>query len=176
MSDPFQRLKDIEQKCRSKAEALPSMEANQNEWVGIGFRVGNVELMSQMGDVTEILDTPDYTRVPGVKPWVVGIANVRGSLLPLMDLKGFVTGEMIKNRKDGRVLVVKHKGMNTGLIVDEVLGLRHFLLNEQAREMPDVGNAMQPFIKQAFQRNNHYWPVFSFHTLAEDERFLHAAL
>ncbi len=176
MSDPFQRLREIEQLCRDRAETLPSIDSNKDEWVGIGFRVGDTVLISRMGEVTEILDPPDFTRVPGVKSWVVGIANVRGSLLPLMDLKGFVTGESLKNRKLGRVLVVNHKGTNTGLIVDEVLGLRHFFLNEQAFELPDMASTLKPFIKQAFQREDQYWPVFSFHSLIEDERFLHASL
>ncbi len=176
MSDPFKRLQEIEQQCLARSDALPDLDSHQSEWTGIGFRLGGVELLSIMGEVTEIMDPPEFTHVPGVQSWVVGIANVRGSLLPLMDLKGFVTGEDLKNRKEGRVLVVTHNGMNTGLIVDEVLGMRHFALNEQTYELPDMENALKPFIKQAFNRDEKYWPVFSFHTLVEDERFLHASL
>jgi twitching motility protein PilI len=176
MSNPFQRLQEIQQLCQDRVAELPSLDSNKDEWVGIGFRIGDTVLLTKMGEVTEILDPPDYTRVPGVKDWVVGIANVRGSLLPLMDLKGFVTGESLANRKMGRVLVVNHKGSNTGLIVDEVLGLRHFFLNEQTYEMPNVDASLKPFIKLAFQRENDYWPVFSFHTLVENEQFLHASL
>lgn len=176
MSEPFQRLQEIEQKCRTSAEALPALDSHQDDWSGIGFRIGGVELLSTMGEVTEILDPPEFTRIPGVKSWVVGIANVRGSLLPLMDLSGFVTGENIQNRKKGRVLVIDHHGTHTGLIVDEVLGMRHFSLNEQAYELPNMENSLKPYIKQAFKRDSEYWPVFSFHSLIEDERFLHASL
>ena len=176
MSDPFQRLKEIEQKCQDQAAALPSLDSSQDEWVGIGFRVGDNVLLSRMGEVSEILDPPAYTRVPGVKPWLIGIANVRGSLLPLLDLQGFMTGEPLPNRKKGRVLVVNHKGTNTGLIVEEVLGLRHFFLNEQTYELPDMAASLKPFIKQAFHREDTYWPVFSFHALIDNERFLQASL
>lgn len=176
MSDPFQRLQEIEQHCVQRAESLPALDSNKNEWTGIGFRIAGVELLSRMGDVSEILDPPAYTHIPGVKPWVVGIANVRGSLLPIMDLQGFVTGESLSNRKKGRVLVVNHKGMNTGLIVSEVTGMRHFFFSEQAYELPEIENALKPYIKQAFERDDQFWPVFSFQDLVEDERFLHAAL
>ena len=131
MSDPFQRLLEIEQKCRASAAALPSLDSDKDEWSGIGFRIGDTEFLSKMGEVKEILDPPEYTKVPGVQSWVVGIANVRGSLLPLMDLKGFVTGESLANRNNGRVLVISHNGINIGLIVDEVLGMRHFFLSEK---------------------------------------------
>ncbi|MCW9013805.1 MAG: chemotaxis protein CheW [Gammaproteobacteria bacterium] len=176
MSEPFQRLLEIEQKCRASAAVLPGLDSDKDEWSGIGFRIGGTEFLSKMGEVTEILDPPEYTRIPGVQSWVVGIANVRGSLLPLMDLKGFITGESLANRKNGRVLVINHNGVNIGLIVDEVLGMRHFFLSEKAYELPEMENNMRPYIKQAFLRDKQYWPVFSFHSLVEDERFLHASL
>jgi twitching motility protein PilI len=176
MQDIFQRLQDTDRKCRAKAAELAVLNRKKGDWVGIGFRIGEIRLLSKMGDVTEILEMPEFTRVPGAKPWVVGIANVRGSLLPLMDIQGFVTGEALKNRKEGRVLVANLRGTNTGLVVSEILGLRHFSLDDQAYELPEIDNAFKPFIKQAFQREQKYWPVFSLQALIEDERFLHAAL
>ena len=176
MQSTFQRLKHIEQKSLENAKNMPSVDGATDEWVGIGFKVAGVNMLSRMGEVTEILDPPPYTRIPGVKPWVIGIANVRGGLLPLMDLSGFITGEPMKNRRNGRVMVVNHKGVVTGLIVEEVQGMRHFSLNDQAIDLPEMSERMRPYIKQAFQKDNDSWPVFSMHALVEDERFLHVSL
>ena len=176
MQDIFQVLQDADHRCRTRAAELAVLNRKKGEWLGIGFRIGATRLLSKMGEVTEILEMPDYTRVPGAKSWVVGIANVRGSLLPLMDVQGFVTGENLKSRKDGRVLVARLRGTHIGLVVNEVLGLRHFSLDEQTYELPEIEKALQPFIKQAFNREQEYWPVFSMQALIEDERFLQAAL
>lgn len=176
MQDIFQRLQDADRICRTKAAELAILNRKKADWIGIGFRIGETRLLSKMGEVTEILEMPEFTRVPGAKPWVVGIANVRGSLLPLMDIQGFVTGETLKNWKEGRVLVANLRGTHTGLVVNEVLGLRHFSLEEQTYELPELEKALKPFIKQAFQREQQYWPVFSLQALIEDERFLQAAL
>jgi len=176
MQDAFNRLQEIEKKCLEKAKDMPSVDGVTDDWTGIGFKIADTSLLSKMGEVSEILDTPPYTRVPGVKPWVVGIANVRGGLLPLMDLKRFVTGEPTGNLNSARVMVVNHNGLHTGLIVEEIQGMRHFSINEQAYELPDVNNHLKPYIKQAFQKDNSYWPVFSMYALVEDERFLHASL
>lgn len=176
MQDIFESLQDTDRKCRAKASELAVLNRKKGDWVGIGFRIGETRLLSKMGEVTEILEMPEFTRVPGAKSWVVGIANVRGSLLPLMDIQGFVTGENLKSRKDGRVLVANLRGTNTGLVVNEVLGLRHFSLDDQAYELPDIENVFKPFIKQAFQKEQQYWPVFSLQALIDDERFLQAAL
>ncbi len=176
MHSAFNRLKEIEQKSLERAKDMPSVDGATDEWTGIGFQVGGVNLLSSMGEVTEILDVPDFTRVPGVKPWVIGIANVRGGLLPLMDLKRFIMGQPTDNMSSARVMVVNHNGLHTGLVVEEVQGMRHFSLNEQAFELPDVNNHLKPYIRQAFQKDNTFWPVFSMHALVEDERFLHASL
>ena len=172
MSDPFQRLQELDRLCSDKAELLPSLQSHEHDWSGIGFSIGGADFLTTMGEVSEILDLPDYTKVPGVKPWVVGIANVRGSLLPLIDLKGFISGDCLHNFRNCRVLVVN----NTGLLVEKVLGMRNFSLNEQVYELPDLDMILRPYIARAFLREDKYWPVFSFNVLVDDERFLHAAL
>jgi len=176
MQNAFQRLQYIEQKCLEKAKKLPSVDGASDEWTGIGFKIAGISLLSSMGEVTEILDPPSFTRVPGVHSWVVGIANVRGSLLPLMDLKQFITGEPVKHIHSARVMVVNHNGINTGLIVDEVQGMRHFSKLNQVYELPAVNDYLQPYIRLAFMKDENYWPVFSMHALIEDERFLRASL
>ncbi len=64
--------------------------------------------------------------MPGVKPWVKGVANLRGRLLPVMDLGGFLGLELSKARKQRRVLVVEYNDLFVGLLVDEVVGMQHF--------------------------------------------------
>jgi len=172
----FQRLKHIEQQCLESAKDMPSEDGATDDWIGIGFTVAGKELLSNMGEVVEILDPPPFTVVPGAKPWVIGIANVRGGLLPLMDLTGFLTGSSMPNRSSGRVMVVNHNGLLAGLLVEGVRGMRHFSPNEQAYELPEISNNIKPYIKQAFQKDNDYWAVFSMHALVEDERFLHVSL
>jgi len=172
----FEKLREIEQKSLENISSMPSSEGAKDEWTGIGFKVAGTDLLSSMGEVTEILDPPVYTRIPGVKSWVIGIANVRGGLLPLMDLNGFVTGKPLVNMSRARVMVVNHNGVHTGLIVEEVQGMRHFQATEHTFELPEISNKLQPYIKQAFHKDNNYWPVFSMHELVEDERFLHVSL
>ena len=46
-------------------------------------------MIAPMGNVVEMLPVPEATPLPGVQPWVAGLANVRGRLLPLFDLEVF---------------------------------------------------------------------------------------
>ncbi|MDH5610939.1 MAG: chemotaxis protein CheW [Gammaproteobacteria bacterium] len=174
--DPFDVLLDFEKRCRQNAERLPAAGDIEDKWVGVGFRIGDDKLIADMLEVGEILDVPEYTKVPGVKSWVVGIANVRGSLLPIMDLKGYLLGVDMQHRKRGRLIVINYKGFRTGLLVDEVYGMRHFFVDDQSNEQPHVHNSISPYIKNMFSKENESWPVFSFENMASDERFSKAAL
>lgn len=174
--DPFDLLLDIERRCQSTAASLPTAGDIEEKWVGVGFRVGKDKLIADMSEVEEILDLPEVTVVPGVKSWVVGVANVRGSLLPIMDLKGYVLGEDMQNRKRGRVIVIDYKGFSTGLVVDEVYGMRHFLVKDQVNEDPEVHESIAQYVESMFKQEGENWPVFRFENIVKDERFSHASL
>lgn len=176
IDSPFKLLLDIERQCQQTAAELPSAVDAEERWVGVGFRIGKDRLIASMDEVEEILDVPEFTKVPGVKSWVVGVANVRGSLLPMMDLKGYIIGEDMKQRKRGRVIVINYKGFNTGLIVDEVYGMRHFLLKDKVDDLVDVHDGISPYVDKVFKQDDESWPVFNFKSIVEDERFTLASL
>ena len=77
-----------------------------------------------MDDVIEILDLPVLSNVPLTQPWVRGIANVRGSLLPVIDLNGYLGNEVPRVTNKTRVLVIDFNGVYSGLVVDALDGQR----------------------------------------------------
>ena len=173
---PYDLLLEIEERCVSNRDGLPQQADAAPYWTGIGFRLGNAQFVSPMGEVVEILTYPGYTEVPKTKSWVKGIANVRGNLLPIMDLHDFILEEPVKQTPRVRVLVVRHKGVFAGLIVEEVYGIRHFLEEEKTSILPSVDHRVRPYLKQAYWRDNTYWGVFSMYKLVETPHFLLAAV
>lgn len=173
---PILLLQEIERRSREKAVGLPQQEDVKDEWIGIGFSVGRHKLVAPLGQVSEILTYPEMSRVPGAKPWVLGIANVRGNLLPIMDLEGFLHGRNAAARKRSRILVVQHHGVFAGLLVDEVLGLRHFLEEDRIRAPKNVELTIRPYVERAYSATDEQWIVFSMHRLAESPLFMQVAI
>jgi twitching motility protein PilI len=125
-----------------------------------------------MNDVSEILPPPLTTRVPGVKFWVKGLANVRGSLMPVLDMKAFLYGQATVIGKQSRILIVNKKGVTAGLLVEEVHGLRRFRPGEHRDEMdPDMGS-IKHYLAGIFVDQAHRWNVFSIDKLMDAEDFL----
>jgi twitching motility protein PilI len=171
---PFQILLGIEQQCRALASGLPSQQVVVETWTGIGFRMGAQVFVAPMGEVGEVVNEPRYTLLPGVKSWVKGVANMRGRLLPVMDLCGFLGGELSPLRKLRRVLVLEHGTVFAGLAVDEVYGVQHFPVTCFSEQLPVLDVAIKPFVLGVFQREQP-WLVFSPHVLAQDPGFLNVA-
>jgi twitching motility protein PilI len=170
----FDLLLQIDRRCRLLAADLPSQPTRQDSWSGIGFRLGEHWYVAPMGEVGEVLHEPRFTQVPGVKPWVKGVANLRGRLLPVMDLAGFFGHETSAARKQRRVLVVEHDEVFAGLLVDEVFGLQHFA-RDSLEPADTLNSPISPFITGRFQREQ-TWQVFSLFALARSQGFMNVAL
>lgn len=168
---PFQRLLELDARSRASAAGLPSQQEAVQTWGGIGFRMGGRLFVAPMGEVSEILHEPRFTALPGVKDWVKGVANVRGRLLPVMDLCGYLGYELAPLRKQRRVLIVDHQEVFAGLTVDEVFGMQHFPVGAYSEELPPVEAAIQPFLHGVFQREQP-WLVFSPHALVGHPSFM----
>lgn len=172
----FELLFAIDQRCRSLASGLPAQPTREQDWSGIGFRLGEHLFVTPMGEVAEILNEPRYTAMPGVKPWVLGVANLRGRLLPVIDLCGYFGHERSLLRKQRQVLVVEQPEVFAGLLVDEVLGMQHF---DPASLVPGTDASlslnMAPFVRGQFIREQP-WRVFSTRALAQSEGFMDVAL
>lgn len=172
----LQVLRDLETRIRQHALALPSDIEIKEDWVGIGFRLGEHRLVSKLGEVVEILTYPGFSRVPGAKGWVRGVANIRGNLLPIMDLRSFLHGAATVPSRRSRVLVINHQNVYSGLVVDEVLGLKHFLPEDRLPVAPSEDAALAPYLDFGFQVGDEAWSVFSMERLAETPHFLQAAV
>lgn len=174
--NPLHWLAYLESLCLEHARGLPQQELTEQEWVGIGFRLDGMRLVAPLGEVIEILTPPDLSRVPRTKPWVCGIANVRGNLLPIMDLRGYLHDRPARMTRRSRILVVDHKGVYSGLVVDAVLGLKHFREEQRCRELPGDDRLVHAYVSHGFKTDDEHWGVFSMHRLAETPQFLQAAV
>jgi len=170
---PFQLLQDIDRRCRAQARLPEATQAEPN-WSGVGFRLAGLQLVAPMGEVAEVLHEPRQTQLPGVKPWVLGVANVRGRLLPIIDLCRFVGREPSPRRKERRVLVVEFGEIFSGLLVDELLGMQHFPRSAFRAQSQAADAALQPFLCGTFEQAQ-AWQVFSPHILAQHQAFLDVA-
>ncbi|MGH8501505.1 MAG: chemotaxis protein CheW [Gammaproteobacteria bacterium] len=174
---PFELLLTIDRKSRPRARAFPSQHEVVREWVGIVFRIRRNPLVAPLLAVAEIITPPAIASVPGVKPWVLGIANMRGTLLPIMDVQGFLyRSNAVTELRTRRVLVVPLGGHWTGLLVDAVVGLKRFRVDARSEQLPELDPEVKPYVSYGYQHGDARYALMNVAALIEDRSFLDVGL
>ena len=173
---PIQVLYEIEQLGKTLAKGLPQRVDVKEAWSGIGFRIADFNLVAPLDQVNEILHYPKLTGVPGTHHWVRGVANIRGTLLPIMDLPGFLGKKISNLTPRSRVLVIKYEDLSAGLVVDEVLGLKHFNEEDKVTAVSRFDESLRNYIRGAFRHNGVETLVFNMHALADHPDFFQVAV
>lgn len=166
------RLADL-----AKARVSGRQGGRGYDWRGVVFEIGGQRLVAPMGEVSEVLVMPEYTSIPLVQPWLLGIANVRGRLLPLTDLAQLVdVPSRLPQMNQRKVIVIDHGSVFSGLIVDKVLGIEQFTRAQYRPEALDNDSPFAAYNHGKFFKDQQHWFVFLPSLLAQDPRYIDAAI
>lgn len=131
--------------------------------------------MAALGEVGEVLPCPRLTKVPGTKPWVVGVTSIRGTILAVMDPSAFLFGNPTPIDDAVRVLLVEHQGVSAALLAPAVQGMRHFEDDEWTEAIPETREGIRPYLRGSFRRGSETWGVFDLAALVTTPEFLQVA-
>lgn len=178
-------IRNLDARCRASIAAAPDPTKSPDQWTAVLFLVRAQRFLTPLEQVSEVLEMPrDITRVPGTKPWLVGVANNRGVLLPIFHLATFMehTQPLLPNPELGherrrerrnreRVLVIRQDELPCGLIVSEAIGMRAIQFNTRITAVPDGFGACQPYVDAAFLFDGAPVPVIRLARLITDPLF-----
>ena len=174
-SDAINVLYDIKAATFKNAAPLPHKEEAQAQWQGLGFLVGGTRLVSKIGDVVELLQMPKLTPLPAVKSWVKGIANVRGRLVPIVDLHEFLGVPTTMPANQWRLLIVEDEDVVVGLLVEQSLGIQHFSEDSYEAHDGDGLGGLQDFVEGAFRHGGRVFHEVHLKSILRDDRFFDVA-
>ena len=93
-------------------------QSTQQQYIemGIGDEIYGVSIH----DVHEIIKMPDITPLPNSKPYLLGVINLRGKIVPVICLRKRFGLQVAEYSKLTRIVVVNHNEENVGIVVDFV--------------------------------------------------------
>ena len=84
----------------------------------VGFQVGRETYGVPIGSLHEIVRLPEITAVPDAPEYMEGVINLRGKIVPVMDLRKRFGKPVPEMTRRTRILVVENRGRLSGMIVD----------------------------------------------------------
>ncbi len=94
------------------------------------FLLGEERYGLEVSFMQEVYPLRELTPLPGAPPFIIGIINVRGKVLPVMNIKKFFDIPEKGITELNRVLIIQKGKMITGILADEVLGVRGIGMDE----------------------------------------------
>ncbi len=106
-----------------------------------------------LGSVREVFEVESITPVPKMPPAFAGVANVRGMIIPLVDLRPLL-GFPVEPPGPKFVVVIRHQGQQVGILVDQMPEIRT-VSREELQASPTTGSrAARPFITSLLRIEN----------------------
>lgn len=174
-SESFSRLLEYDKRSTQFTPGTQGGQGPSQEWSGVTFRVGEHRMACNIDEIAEIIPLPQSTPVPGAKPWILGLANVRGELLTIIDLNQFLTGERTQPGMRSRLLTTSMNKAPIGLLIDEIYGQRHFLDSDATpSEIPD-DSSLRMLVSQQHKVGSDTWQEMNLEHLFNSPEFLNGA-
>lgn len=134
------RAKALAQERRRDGAAADSLEI-------VEFLLAHERYGIESGAVREIYPLRDFTPLPGTPPFVLGVVNVRGEILSVLDLKKFFDLPEKGLTDLNKVLVVETPEMKVGILADKVLGVRPIAATEIQAGLPTLTGIRADYLK-----------------------------
>lgn len=100
------------------------------------FKLGREEYGVSILQVQEIKRITEITRVPHTPDYIKGVINLRGSVLPVIDLKNRLNLPQQASTEDTRIIIVKVEELSIGMVVDAVSEV--LTISQQNVDSPEV--------------------------------------
>lgn len=167
------RLREFQAQLLERMQIAKSGSGARSNQLGV--QVGAGRWLLDLREVSEILSVGVVSPVPLTHDWYLGLANVRGNLLSVIDFARFMGQPPTKIDKECRIIAFSPTlSFNSGLLVSRVMGLRNL-----AEMAPQPGAAVdgQAWRAGAFlDGDSQAWAGLSLTQMVQDDRFLHVGI
>jgi len=158
------------------AKGLPAQIDITPHWSGVGFELAGYKFVAPAGQLIESLDQPQYTALPSVQSYVMGVANVRGRLLPIIDFAAVFGLEASVPSREQRLITIEVGDLYAGLTVDRVLGMQHFPQDQFSKVEIDGNESLASIVSGAYDRGtDDLWWLVDVDKLISHPRFMQVA-
>lgn len=130
-----------------------------------GFKIGELGLLIQTGSGSEVMQMPTIWTLPGAPPWMLGLINVRGNLVPIFELKQVLGLEQRKSDKT-LVLIFDQGDKAVGVVIDDypkpLSGLN------QLPNLPHLPTALSGHVSKGYVKDSVIWLEFDQNSFFEE--------
>jgi twitching motility protein PilI len=167
------RLREFQTKLVERMQAATSgvgVQASQ-----LGVMIGQSRWLLNLQEAGEIVSVGQITKVPLTQDWFLGLTNIRGNLISVIDLAHFRGMPPTSIDKESRIIAFAPSlSFNSGLLVSRVMGLR--TVAEMELQQDTAADDAPWATKRYLDRESQVWTELDLSLIVQDPQFLHVGI
>ena len=150
------------EKLIEKLESAYQVSSNEKDISGVmrlyGLKVGSMNLIIDEATSCEIVEENYIHFVPLSAEWLVGVSNIRGDVVPIIDLEKLVNCDSTSVECKNNTLAIIGKGENSiGIELDNLPVQLEFNESQKIFDYSNQAERIQPFIQFAYLHDDDIW-------------------
>ena len=135
----------------------------------IEFRLAAETYAVESKHIREIYPLKDFTPIPGTPSFVLGLANVRGQILSVIDLKKFFDLPEKGLGELNKIIIVRNETIEFGILADSITGARRLRFEDILESPPTVSGIGAQYLKGITKER---MAVLNMETILNDEKII----
>jgi twitching motility protein PilI len=166
------RLREFQAQLVQRMQTARSGEDTRVNQLGV--MIGENRWLLNLQSAGEIISVGAITKVPLTHTWFLGLTNIRGNLISVIDFANFQGFPQTPIDKDSRIVAFSSAlSFNSSLLVSRVLGLRN-VAEMQVETAEDAGTPWSG--KRYVDRESQVWTELDLSLIVQNPQFLHVGL
>lgn len=161
----FELLLDYEQRAQQQARGRQAQDQQQT-WFGLQILLGEQLLLLPQSQLAEVITSPTVTPIPGTPPWMLGLCNHYGQLIPVIDLYGFIYGKRWPLNSQRRVLLSDSEPP-LGFLVSELKQTMRCPTPSACTDQLQLDVNLNRWVKQSSQLGSQTLPILELGPIIE---------
>lgn len=133
----------------------PSVEVPAYAGTFFGFRVGSLGFLVSADLYCEVLEQAQVNPLPNTQVWFCGLLNLRGNLVPVIDLHRLL-GEDVADPKKRRLFTIDKGEKAVALWIDGLPEV-HGPAREPLKQLPTLPAALAPYVPWGYRYQGQIW-------------------
>jgi len=146
MRTPEEIRKLLKSRAQQYAREPENLEQNGEIIAVLDFRLASENYAIELSYIKEVIPLKTFVTLAGTPPFVLGIANLRGQVYSVIDIKKFF-GLPDKGLGDlNKVIIIQYGGIEFGILADTITGVRTVLHRELQSAIPTLTGIRQEYL------------------------------
>ncbi len=169
------RLREFQSQLVERMHAAASGAAGQTNQLGV--MAGHSRWLLNLQEAGEIVSVGSITSVPLTQDWFLGLTNIRGNLVSVVDFGHFCGLGPTPIDKESRIVAFAPSlSFNGALLVSRVMGLRNIAEMELYADTGEAANANAWSAQRYLDRDTRVWTELNLSLIVQDPRFMQVGL